>query len=263
MKLTFSTLATPDWTAREIIDRAKAYGYAGIDWRGTSAGVDMTLQPEFTTDVTATRATLDSLGLQTPCVCSSVFLHTVDPARWNAMLEEFSRYLTLAEALDSPLVRVFPGQTPKDFTPEQTIDLSRRHMRQLLKLSANRRARPVLETHDDWNTGARLAPLLEAFGIDEFPVLWDVRHSFRAGEPLQTTIDLLGPRITHTHFKDDRDGQPTAIGAGNVPIADAVRLLRAIGYTGWYCLENEKRWNKSCVDAEIILPQYVEYMRAI
>lgn len=265
--LTFSTLATPGWTVREIIKRATQYGYAGIDWRGNAAGLDVTLQPEFTTEVKNTRALLDASGLATPCVCTSVVLHAVDPARWSACLEEFARALQVADALDCRLLRVFPGATPKEFSREQTIDLSRRHIRQLLKLSARHRARPVLETHDDWNTGAILSELLQPFDAEDCPVLWDVRHSFRAGEPLQTTIDLLGKRIAHVHIKDDRriDGKlkPTLIGEGEVPIVDAVTRLRAAGYTGWLCLENEKYWAKEAPEPEAILPQYVRYIRAI
>lgn len=267
MKLTFSSLATPEWTVDQTIDRAKHHGYDGVDWRGSSAGIDVTTQPEFTTGLSATHSKLDSLGLQTPCLCSSIVLHTIDPARWNASLEEFARTVLVADALDCPFIRIFPGPTPKDFSPEQAIDLSRRHIRQLLKMSTGHRVRPLLETHDDWNTGARLAPLLEAFDTDECPVLWDVRHSFRSGEPLQTTLDLLGPRIQHIHFKDDRvvDGKskPTLIGAGEVPVAEATRLLLARGYQGWFCLENEKRWIKDAPEPDEILPQYVAYMRAL
>ncbi|MFT3786698.1 MAG: sugar phosphate isomerase/epimerase family protein [Tepidisphaeraceae bacterium] len=260
-KITFSTLATPAWTFDQIFDRAHAFGYTGVDLRGSSEGIDATTSSAFTSDLAKTKGKLDTLGIAVPCVCSSVVLNMPDPAKWNAMLDEYARCLALANALGSPFIRIFPGPTPKGFTPEQTVALAQRHVRQLLKITGDRRVRPAYETHDDWNTAARALQILDGTDVDEFPVLWDVRHTWRAGEPLEESLRLFGKRVKHTHFKDDRrtaDGklEPTLIGQGEVPVANAIALLRAAGYDGWYCLENEKRWLAAAPEPETILPQW-------
>ena len=36
--LAFSTLGCPEWTALEVVDRAAAMGFAGIEWRGGADG---------------------------------------------------------------------------------------------------------------------------------------------------------------------------------------------------------------------------------
>jgi sugar phosphate isomerase/epimerase len=42
MKLTYSTLACPDWTLPQILDAAVAAGIAGIDFRGIGPELDIT-----------------------------------------------------------------------------------------------------------------------------------------------------------------------------------------------------------------------------
>jgi sugar phosphate isomerase/epimerase len=268
LRLCVSTLGCPDWTLDQVIDRCAEYGLDGIDFRGIGRTIDITQLDEFTTGVDKTVARLRERNLGVPCLCSSITLNQPDPRRWQASLDEFARSHAVAEALGSWMIRIFPGQSPKDLSRDETIALARRHIRQLLKLSEGRRARPVLETHDDWNTGAAISELLSDVAPADFPVIWDMRHSLRAGESIHQTLSLMGPRIGHVHIKDSvlADGKehPRIPGQGDLPLAEAIAALRRFGYEGWWCLESEKRWQRAeAPEPEVIFPGYVQFMKGV
>jgi sugar phosphate isomerase/epimerase len=267
MKLTFSTLACPAWSLTQILDAAVGFGYAGVDFRGIGAQIDVTLLPEFTTDLSSTKSMLLERRLSVPCLCSSIWLNAPEADKWNRMLEEFVRTVSLARELGTETIRIFPGATPGSMSREDCITQARRRARQLAKLAAGSGVVPVLETHDDWQTGAAAPLLIDDCAPAEFGILWDIRHSVVAGESLEDSVRLFGPRLRHVHIKDARNTTAgevsTLIGEGEMPIRRAVELLRSEGYAGWYCLENEKRWRPAAPEPELILPNYVQFMRGI
>lgn len=266
--LTFSTLICPGWPLEKIIEQASESGVQGIDFRGVEAVVDHSTLPAFTGDAAKTLEQLRERNLQTPCMCSSVCLMTPDPAKWNAMLEEFRRYLSISDMFGSSFIRIFPGRTPQGMPRDEAATMARRHARQLSKLSHGHSVRPILETHDDWGAAAEVIKVVADCDPDEFGVLWDVRHTWAAKETPQQAIRTLGPRLKHVHVKDsilrgDRE-VPALLGEGIVTVADALRALKEADYAGWICLETEKRWYPDVApEPEESLPQYVSFVRSI
>ena len=51
------------------------------------------------------------------------------------------------------------------------------------------------------------------------------------------------------------------MGYGDVPIFDAVELLKAKGYDGYLTLEWVKRWNPDLQEPGIVFAHYMNYMR--
>lgn len=263
MKLCISTLACPTWTLQQIVDFCANAGVQGIDFRGIASEIDITRLPQFTTDLYQTLQLFGERNLVMPCLNLSVTLVTPDEQRWTAFLEEATRYATLAEQTHTKYLRVFGGAVPKEFTLEQARDLAIRHLRQLVKIAKPRGVTILVETHDAWSTGDEVMQIVGGFSPDEVGVLWDFEHSYRKGEPLKHTAQLLKRYIRHTHVKDyagDERHTPTLLGEGVLPIAECVQALKEIDYHGWYCLEAEKRWRAETPEPEITIPQFIEYM---
>ena len=62
-----------------------------------------------------------------------------------------------------------------------------------------------------------------------------------AGEDCLEAIRLLRGRISHVHLKDrvsKSDMSCPAIGAGCIPEAEVIRILRDSGYSGWLTVEH-------------------------
>jgi sugar phosphate isomerase/epimerase len=267
MKLAVSTLACPAWTLDEIIDNVAAAGAGGIDFRGVASEIDITRLPQFTTELPETMRRLGEKNLRLPCFNLSTTLVTVDAARWASFVDEVTRYARLARVTGTRLLRVFGGTVPAGLTRAQAAELARGHLSEIIAIARGCDCRIVLESHDDWATGAQVLELLGDVPPDEVGVLWDIEHSHRGGETAAETTARLRDYICHVHIKDSRrsDGRnsPTLLGEGELPIEAAVAALRGIGYGGWYTLETEKRWRSEAPEPEASLPQFVAYMRGI
>lgn len=268
MKLTISTLACPDWALPQIVEACAAAGIAGIDFRGLGGEIDVTRLREFTLDLGLTMALLDEHGLRIPCFSTSVTLISPSAQRWQEMLDEAHRYAQLAGRTGTPFVRVFGGALPKGVTREEALATAQRHLRQIVKICRAHGTQPVLETHDDWSTSAAVRELLHEFDPAEAGALWDVEHTCRAGEAPGETAEALRRHIKHVHLKDSVPGEtknvPKLLGEGDLPLADALRSLKAIRYDGWVCLETEKRWHPEVAPApEVSVPQFARFVKGL
>lgn len=266
--LTFSTLICPNWPLEVILEQSVAAGVQGVDFRGVGHVVDHSLLPIFSAHASTTAAQMKSFGLAAPCMCSSIALMTTDALKWNAMLEEFARYLAMSDVFGSRYIRIFPGGTPKDMPREEAASMGRRHARQLAKLAAGHEVKPILETHDDWGAASEVVKLVADCEPDEFGILWDVRHTWAAKEAPEAAIATLGSRLKHVHVKDSvlKDGRevPALLGEGIVSVGPALKALKSSGYTGWICLETEKRWYPDdAPEPEASLPQFVRFVRGV
>jgi len=197
-----------------------------------------------------------------------VTLVTPAPERWQMMLEEFQRSARLAARSGTRYLRIFGGAGPKGMTSDEALSLAHRHLRQLIKISQLDHCQPLLETHDVWGTSQQVMTLIHEFDPAEVGVVWDVEHPFRMGEkPLDTALGMKR-YIRHAQFKDGimHDGKnlPRLMGQGDVPLAESLAALRAIGYDDWICFEGEKRWLMQEADEpEVTLPQFGKYMRDV
>jgi fatty-acyl-CoA synthase len=268
MKLTISTLACPDWTLAQILDACVSAGVGGVDFRGLGPEIDVTRLREFTLDLSLTLAEFRARGVAMPCFSTSVTLMSPSPQRWQEMLDEAHRYAQLAGRTGTPYLRIFGGAIPKGMTRDEALSTARRHLRQISKICKSHGTLPVLETHDAWSTSRAVRELLHEFDPAEAGVLWDVEHTCRAGEAPGETVESLGRYIRHVHFKDSvyEGGKyvPKLLGEGDLPLRDAVRALKAIGYDGWVCLETEKRWHPELAPApEVSLPHFGRFMQGM
>lgn len=265
MKLAFSTLVCPQWTLEEIFHCAREQGIEGIDFRGVGDEIDITRMSAFTDDLPKTLRQLKEHHLQLPCFNTSITLVSPAPDRWQMMLDECHRYAALAEKTHTPFLRVFGGCLPKGMTRSEGLALAQRHLKQAAKVASQFGCRVLLETHDDWSTAEHILELLEPFDPQSVGVLWDIDHSFRHGEPPAQTASALRDWIAHTHIKDSimhgATRLPTLLGRGELPLGDYISQLDAIGYTGWTCLETEKRWNEEAPDPQQSIPDFVRFMR--
>ena len=266
MKLSFTTLACPDWDLETILDRAVAYGYEAIDFRLLGGSVDLHTMPEFTNTLSDTVQTIQRAGLAVSGISSSIRIAQEDPDQRTADLNEVLPVLVnAATAMDCTTIRVFGGalngRDRKRVTEEAAAHFA--------ALAA--RAEGVdllLETHDDWSRSSDVRPVMERVDAPNAGVLWDLHHPWRLGEEMSTTWSQLGEWVRYVHLKDARTraAHPVElclVGEGVVPVTKGLELLRGGGYDGYLVLEWEKKWHPEIEEPEVALPAYVEYMRGL
>jgi sugar phosphate isomerase/epimerase len=267
VKLSFTTLGCPDWGLDEVIDKARSYGYDGVDFRGCAGEMDLWNLSEFSSQLDKTGVRLADAGLAVPCMSSSGrLLSDSDEARAESM-ENVARFVGIAERLGASYVRVFGGHNR-----ERTEAAARREAAEILdemaRDAANRGVSILVETHDDWIATDKLAWLLDAAAEPNIGAIWDINHPFRmAGESPGQSWDNLARYVRYVHVKDTRrtDGrnQPVLLGEGEVPVDEAVKLLLNSGYDGWYACEWEKKWHAEIEEPDVTFPHFARYMRRL
>ncbi len=266
MKLTFTTLACPKWSLEEILRNAVAWGYQGVELRGLQDEMFLPRHPDLTpANREATRRRFHEVGLQVVALGSSARLGTTG-SEWEKQAEEAKQYAELAAALNCPVVRVFGGNIPPGMDKSTYLNLVAEHLQELAETVKPLRVIMALETHDALVKAEDVAAILNKVSADNTGCVWDVHHSVRAGETPEQSVNFLGKRIVATHLKDsvrvDGSVRYVPIGQGDVPLVDAIKALRRIGYQGFLTFEWEKRWHPTLEEPEVVLPHFVVTVQA-
>lgn len=268
MKLTLSTLGCPDWTLETVCERAREYGFDGVDFRGLLEEVDVTRTPEFTDDVAETRAKLDAAGLETSALGSSITICNADDLEENLAAAE--RYVATAAALDAPYVRVFGSGDAAAHSRSELASIGGDTMERICSLPGADDVTWLVETHDNWTSSGECRILLDHLP-DEVGILWDVGHTARVGgEAPAETLSALGDEIEYVHVKDAvyDPSHPDAMadgwryvlpGEGELPLSAALAELEQRGYDGWLMYEHEKRWHPELADPDVAYRTFLEW----
>ncbi len=240
---------------------------AGVDFRGYQQQIDVSQLVMFQSEWPATASLLRANSVQISCFSTSIALACPQAERWDAMLDETRRYCDLAHRCQCGLLRIFAGVVPREMNFAESLQLCRRHLRQLVKIAWPMGCRLVLETHDDWSATARMMQLLDGFDPKQTSVVWDIQHTTNAGETPGQSAKNLGEFLGYVHCKDmikmpdGRIVQKTC-GQGTLPLRDILLTLQSSGYEGWLCLECEKRWQAEAPEPEQSIPAFARYVRS-
>jgi sugar phosphate isomerase/epimerase len=266
-RLAFSTLGCPGWSWTHILQNADRLGYRGLELRGVAGEMDLPKVPEFQgTRLAGTRKDLAALGIEITNLGASAAMHEKDPAARERHFDEGRRFIDLAQALGVPYVRMFGDRIPAG---EAKDDVMKRVVEGFGLMTAHAKGAGVtviIESHGDFTRSEDLEAILTRVASPQFALLWDAHHTFAAGkEQPADTYGKLGRWVRHTHLKDSRpqgaERRYVLVGTGDVPVKEQVKVLVAAGYTGYYCLEWEKKWHPEIEDPEVAFPHYAKIMR--
>ena len=272
MKLSFSTLGCPNWSFDEIALRASQYGYDGVAFRGIGGQLDLTKVPEFFPSALAnTRHRLKEAGLATSMVLTSAVMMIAEPEKLEASLQLGQSHIDIASDLECPYIRVFGGQMPVGISYAAAVRRAGERLHRLGDYAARRGVYVLIETHDDWVVTSHLRRAVEAADHPNVGVLWDVHHPVRiAGESVPQVWANIGPWVRSVDIKDSitdfeaRLGyQYVQIGDGEIPLKDALGILKAAGFDGWLTFEWEKVWHPDLADPSVAFPEFIARIRAL
>ncbi|MEU1074880.1 MULTISPECIES: sugar phosphate isomerase/epimerase family protein [unclassified Streptomyces] len=226
----FSTLGVPGLPVAEVVRLAVAHGYDGVELRAhpeepVHPGIGARQRAEVAAEFAAH-------GVSVLTVAG--YARVADPGD----TEPVEALVDLAHDLGAPYVRVFPGGRGGPDDDGTAV----RRLRSVCAFAAERGVRVLLETHDSHRTGAAVARVLDRVGSPSAGALWDVMHTWLGGESPADSYAALAPHLGYVQVKEIASAEDTAplpLGAGVLPLADA---LAPLGAGGWLCWEYEKRW---------------------
>ena len=264
MKISFSTLACPDFSWADIYSMAKDLGFHGIEVRGLGDDIFAVNARPFTdAQLPKTVEKLNSLGLEIPCLASGCGLKFKED--YDRNISEITQYIVLAKKLGTPYIRVLGDLHPQ---PEGEVDdeFVVSTLKLLGTIAQGFGVCLLVETNGVYADTKRLRALLDKVGMPSVAALWDTHHPYRyAGESARQTVENLGSYIKYVHVKDSivKDGkcEYRMMGEGDLPILEMLDALVGIGYDGYISLEWVKRWANELSDAGIVFPQFSHYMQ--
>jgi sugar phosphate isomerase/epimerase len=251
----------------QIIDVAVKNGYKAIELRAVAGTVDLWTLPDFQgAGLKETAGKLRDSGLEIVCVGSNIRFSEGGETRKQAQMETARAYLEILNALDCRYLRTFGGPLTPTMGYLASIESIQDGYEGLCDLAEESGVMPLLETHDDFSTSARMLDILDGVSSDNLGVVWDILHPLRFGESIDVTYKALKDRIRHVHIKDSLDFSPRGFdlvltGKGKVPLDQVIATLKAGGYDGYLSFEWEKMWHPEIEEPEVALPHYAQAMK--
>jgi sugar phosphate isomerase/epimerase len=266
VKLSFSTLACPDWAMPQIIAMAKQAGYDGVELRFVENEDSLWKLPAFRGNALAsTKQALGDHGLEISCVDTSCRFHSPDAQERARWLDEGERMADLAASLGAPGIRVFGEKVQPGADLASTRSWIAHSIRELSDRIAATGVEVWLETHGDFASGAATAELLLETK-SQIGVVWDPANCFvETGErPLEGAMRLRAS-IRHVHLKDlckkDNEWKPELTGKGDFPLLEVRSALRELNYDRFVSFEWEKKWHPEIAEANVALPHFARWFR--
>ena len=265
MKLSFSTLGCPDWSIDEVVKYAKKYGFAGVEIRGIKSDLDIRKSPAFSDEqISQTKELFQKAGIEIVSIDSSARLFSLEKEELKINVQEAKDYITLANKLEVPLIRVFGGFVPENIDFKKAKEQLAKTLSELGDFAQKINVIIALETHDSFLTGKDVAEVMKLTNHKSIGVVWDISNCFWTGEPIEKTAEFLAPYIKLVHIKDSvwigKEAKLTFIGEGKMPIFEVLKILTNIGYPGYLSYEWEKVWQPDLAEPELAFPQYVGKM---
>ena len=264
MKISFSTIACPDYSWVDIYSMAKDLGFDGIEIRGMGDDFAAYKAMPFTeANRPKTMAKLKALNIEIPCLSSGCCLKFKE--KEAETIAELTEYCKLAQQINAPYIRVLAdleaapnGEVDDAYVAEQ--------LKKLAPIAAQYDVTLLVETTGVYSDTRRLRALLDSVNSHKIAALWDMHHPYRfAGESPEQTVANLGELIKYVHIKDSvmENGKVVykMMGEGDLPIQKMIEALQSIQYTGYVSLEWVKLWMPNLLDAGVVFPQYAEFMR--
>lgn len=267
MKLSFSTLACPDWTMQQVIAIAVAAHYDGIELRFLENEDSLWKLPAFSgSELAVAKRALSDHGLAISCVDTSCRFHSPDSKERARWVEEGERMADLAASLSAPGIRVFGEKIQSGADLASTRRWIADSVRELSDRISASGVEVWLETHGDFASAAATAEILQESHSLKIGAVWDPANCLvETGERPQDGAERLGVRIRHVHLKDLRkssDGwTPVLSGDGEFPLLEVRAAMGQIKYDGFFSFEWEKKWHPEIADPEIALPHFARWFR--
>ncbi|MEU0134793.1 sugar phosphate isomerase/epimerase family protein [Streptomyces sp. NPDC006296] len=236
MKLAFSTLGVPGMPVADVVRLAAGHGYQGVELR---AHPEEPVHPGLGSHERASVvAEFERGGVEVLTVAG--YVKAAAAGDDAPVLAELAGLVELARDLGARYVRVFPGGGGQD--PAESDAIAARRLGAAAPHAADLGVRILLETHDSHRAGADVARVVGTVGHGRIGAVWDVLHTWLAGEEPAASHAVLAPHLGYVQVKDvasAEDTTPLALGAGVLPLQACLDLL---DQDDWVCWEYEKRW---------------------
>ena len=237
MRFAFMSFSCPDLSLEQMLTKADALGYDGIELRLSSGhrhGVEVTCAPEARQVV---RETVARHKADICCLASS--LQFAVETKTEETVAEAEEIIDLAADLGVRCVRSFGGGIPEDANRDAARECAVSALKRVAPYAEQKNVCLCMETHDDWRDPHDMRSIVEPVDSPAVGVNWDFFHCVRGGGGVKAytvreSYEVLKSWIRHCHIHDAlKDGGWAPMGEGFVDHREAMACLESDGYTGY------------------------------
>ena len=269
MKMSFTTIACPDWTLEQIAKNARGMGYDGVQLcvdraDGKHIHPDMSIQEARAVGALFRSESVEIMGLWG----FTRFMHA-DSSKFAENQAEMRKLLALAEAMNAKTIRTYGGAIPTGVDPEVMKDKMAGTLRPLANEAHERGIQIGLYVYDDWASGKSQHDMIQRVGSPGLGSIYDTYPAFTfSGEPWHVTYNQIKDHLCYTLLSDGYFGADNLhhyvfLGAGNLPMREVVEGLKAGGYGKFLSFKWQKKWDESLIGPEHVLPHVLHWTRKI
>ncbi len=255
MKFSFSTNAFVRYSVLEAVERIARVGYEGVELLADTPH----LFPDSvtTSDLERLQALLDRTALQVANINANTAVGYYGRDFWEPLFEPSlanpdqslrkwriaysKKCIDMASRLGAPCVSITSGRAVPGTSPEQSMDLLRQSLGELLEYATERSIRLGIEYEPGLliERYEEIADLIREMDSPHLGANLDLGHSHVLGEDARTTIQGLASRIFHLHIEDIRARKHYHLipGTGDMDFTAILETLADIGYDGFATVE--------------------------
>lgn len=252
MKLSHYSFFGGAKTYREQIDQARRFGCLGVEPLANLDLADLDIEA-----AKRIREYIEKTGMQVPCF--SVFMQT--QTNQEAGIARVKKATDVAKVLGSPYIH----QTVGEYAYErQSFSEYLKNAVSFINETSAYAEQSGMQLLVEPQGGAMngIRHLSALFGAVKPPIgaLFDTGNILRSGDTPEAYIKVFAPLIRHVHIKDllirkkppifhdspwrkfpenKRAFRQTAVGMGDLDFIRILKMIKGIGYCGWYSFEYE------------------------
>lgn len=255
MRLSFSTNAFTRYSLFEAVKTIASIGYDGIE---LLADTPHLFVPSFSdSHLKELYRVVEQSGLRIANVNANTAigyygrtfweplfepsLANPDPAARQWRIDYTRKCIDAAQALGAPSISVTSGRMVPGVFYEESMDLLRDSLRQVLSHASGSGVKVGIEYEPGLliERFEELQALLKQLDSELLGANLDLGHSHVLGEDPDTVLEGLSSRVFHIHLEDilDRKHHHLVPGEGNMDISGLIGTLARHGYEGFITLE--------------------------
>ncbi len=260
MKFSFSTKGWHDGSFDQFCDVASELGYSGIEihniYNKIFSGSDGAV---LNREASVTLRKLYEKKLNIPCIDVVADISSYE----DYVVEEIKNCISAAHSLHIPHIRI---RAEKHNDTEKCVDNVKMIINEVLPLAEEKKVTLLIETTGLFCDTSFLCKTLDYFASDSVGALWNFSDAYYgAGEEPDAVIKNLGAYVKHIHIHDavDTNGKMEyrLLGEGELPLEKMMLALKSVNYDGYFSLVWNPEWCEELNDLELILSQFIAYMR--
>ena len=267
-KISFTTMATPDWDGPKAIKKAKEYGYQGVDLR-ISDNKGQLKDSSTDAEIKEMRKVFDGEGIIPSSLLSYNAQINKEPNSWDAFKVSVLKQLEIGSKLGTKLVRIFIGNPDILNNREEFIKRTADALAEVLKKDKSD-VTLVIQNHGGGANAHDVLNIMKQVKNKRLNLVLCPANALIMEDNLDDIMPVLKIDMPQLYVADIikspelKNGHKSALpGKGIIDYKNIYEQLGGKTFEGWISFKWEKIWEPTLEGPEIALPYFIKFIKGV